>query len=387
MNSMNQSNSTKKSLWAVGGIYALIALEFIYMATPFAAVFYSIYSPVLNFINRYQSLTWLNSTFLPHIVSDTKSSLLNFREPAGIALFVPGLAGFITGAGQVYYAKLFKKSAVLQGLYRFIRHPQYLFLMIWGLGLLLLWPRTVVLLSFVTMLFIYYHLARIEERECEDKFGEIYRQYKEKTGMFIPAKLIPHITSAASTPAKSTQHLLFFIFYPIAIAVAIYFSGLARTWSINQLYAIYTADAVYISITKMDEQAIHDIIDCALADTVVQRRLSHNYETPEIKYINYILPADLYMLEIQMNEPENPAAVHFLPVKQSTEKVKIVFTRVEMRVKRGVQVQVPGEEILKNVAGRIPVMEVYIDFTQKNIIEIKDPPVRAVLKDITMPVY
>jgi protein-S-isoprenylcysteine O-methyltransferase Ste14 len=385
MSEINQNRMTRKSLWTVSGIYALIALEFVYMATPFAAFFYSIYSPVLNFINRYQSLAWLDSTFLPHIVQDTTSSLLNLRAPAGIALFVTGLVGFIIGAGQVYYAKLFSKRAVLHGLYRFIRHPQYLFLMVWGLGLVLLWPRTVVLLSFVTMLFIYYHLARIEEQECECKFGQSYRQYKEKTGMFIPAKLIPHITFTRITLSKPIQRLLSLIFYLITIAVVIYFSGVARTWSINQLYAIYTADAACISITKIDEQTMHDIIDCAMADKVVQRRLSPNSGSPEIKYINYILPANLFMLEIPMNEPENSTAVHFLPVKQSTEKVKIVFTRAEMRVKRDVQIR--DKEILKHVAGRIPVMEVYIDLVQKNIIEIKDPPVQASLKDITMPVF
>jgi protein-S-isoprenylcysteine O-methyltransferase Ste14 len=385
MSEINQNRMTRKSLWAVSGVYALIALEFVYMATPFAAFFYSIYSPLLNFINRYQSLTWLNSTFLPHIVSDTKSSLLNLRVPAGIALFVTGLVGFIIGAGQVYYAKLFKKSAVLHGLYRFIRHPQYLFLMVWGLGLVMLWPRTVVLLSFVTMLFIYYHLARMEEKECEGKFGESYRQYKEKTGMFIPAKLISQITFTRITFSKPIHRLLSLIFYLLAIAVVIYFSGVARIWSMNQLYAVYTVDAAYISITKMDEQAIHDIIDCALADTAVQRRLYQNSASPEIKYINYILPADLYLLEIPMNEPENSTTAHFLPGKPSTDKIKIVFTRAEVRVKRDVPVR--GTEILKDVASRIPVMELYLDLKQKKIMEIKNPPVQAALKDIAMPVF
>ncbi len=380
-----QNQRIKKSLWAVGGVYALITLEFIYMATPFAAFFYSVYSPILNFTNRYQSLAWLNNTFLPHIVRDTSSYLLNQRESVGIALFMIGLLGFTSGVVQVYFTKLFSKKAVIGGLYRFIRHPQYLFLMIWGLGLVLLWPRTIVLLFFVTMIFIYYRLARIEENECERKFGETYRHYKDKTGMFIPAALIPHLTFSKIAVSKSKRRLLYLIMYTITIVAIIVLSAVASNWSLDHLYAIYEKDMAYISITKMDDQILHNIINCTLVDTEVQRRLTQNSEPTNTKYINYILPADLFMLEIPMSEPEDAGRQHFLLAKQSANKIKIIFTRAELRGKRNVQVQ--GKEILKHVTSRTPVLEVYIDLTQKKILEIKDPLVRGMLGDITMPVY
>jgi protein-S-isoprenylcysteine O-methyltransferase Ste14 len=40
-----------------------------------------------------------------------------------------------------------------------------------------MWPLLIVL---------YYRLARIEEKEVEEKFGEEYSLYKQKTPMFIP---------------------------------------------------------------------------------------------------------------------------------------------------------------------------------------------------------
>ena len=380
---LNRNQVGKKTLWTVEGIYALIALEFLYMATPFAAFFYSVYSPILNFTNRYPSLAWLNSTFLPHVVQDTSSSLLNLRVPIGIVLFITGILGFTIGAVQIYYTKIFRKTAVLGGLYRFIRHPQYLFLMIWGLGLVLLWPRKIVLIFYVTMIFIYYRLACLEEKECERKFGEEYKRYKNKTGMFFPANLVPKIKLTENPLLKRAGHLPVIIIYILTITLTVMLSWLAGSWSRNQLYAFYTPDAVYISITKINEQSGKDIIEKVLADPQVQKRLSQENNFKNTKYINYILPADMYMLEIPMNSPRNGLYVHYLSPVHSAEKIKIIFTQAEIRGHR----EVHGREILEHVAGRIPVMEVYIDLVQKNIVEIKDPPLHVALKDIVMPVY
>jgi protein-S-isoprenylcysteine O-methyltransferase Ste14 len=353
------------------------------MATPFAAFFYSIYGPILNFTNHHLSLAWLNDTFLPHIVRDTSSFLLNLHEPVGLVLFMIGILGFSSGVVQVYYAKLFSKKAVLGGLYRFIRHPQYLSLIVWGAGLVLLWPRTIVLLFFVTMIFIYYRLARIEENECAEKYGEVYREYKQKKGMFFPVKIIPHILFPQFIVSKPVRHLLFFASYLVTIALVIISSDLLRSWSLNNLYAVYSADAAYISITKTDERILQDLIDCALADPEVQRRLSQNSLAMNEKYINYVMPADLFMLEIPMNKPENVNNLHFLSKAQSTEKIKIIFTRAEIRGKK----EVRGQEILKRVVFRKPVMEVYIDLIPKKIMNIKDPPVGIAMGDNSMPVY
>ena len=59
------------SLLGALAFYFLIALEFVYMAGPFAVYFYSIYSPVLNFFNRSPALAWLISFFLPHSARET----------------------------------------------------------------------------------------------------------------------------------------------------------------------------------------------------------------------------------------------------------------------------------------------------------------------------
>ena len=179
--------STKRTFWTVAAFYLLIAFEFFYMASPFAVYFYSVYGPGLNFMNNSPVLAWLSSIFLPHVVLETKSWLLNIHNEIGAVLFILGLLAFGYGAVQVYYHKLAKKGAVTGGAYNFIRHPQYASLALSSfVRLLIMWPRYIVLLLFITMLFAYYFLAKVEENECERKFGASYLDYKNKTGMFLP---------------------------------------------------------------------------------------------------------------------------------------------------------------------------------------------------------
>lgn len=75
---------------------------------------------------------------------------------------------------------------VMEGLYRHIRHPQYAgFIFIttgmaierFSLPLALLWPFPALL---------YHRLARSEEALLEEAFGPQWREYRAKTGMYLP---------------------------------------------------------------------------------------------------------------------------------------------------------------------------------------------------------
>jgi protein-S-isoprenylcysteine O-methyltransferase Ste14 len=368
------TQTQKASLWTASGFYALIALEFIYMATPFAAFFYSVYSPILNFMNSYISLSWLNNTFLPHIVKDTSSLLLNASRGVGIAFALIGFLGFFIGVIQIYYSKLFRKTVVINGLYRFVRHPQYAFLIVWGLGLVILWPRTIVLLSFISMLFIYFFLAKIEESECEKKFGPIYFYYKENTAMFFPF-CIPTKFSILKLPeSKIKRFIAILIFYFVAMVIAIGISGILRNWSLNSLYAKYEKNRAYVSVTRMNMDSLEHIIQIALASPDVQQRLKATGGEDHIKYINYIMPNDMFILEIPMNKVAESAMLHFVPRAQPTRISKIVFMQAETR---------NGEDI----NGKALISQIRIDPSCDKVLEIKSPPFPAELADIAMPLF
>ena len=75
---------------------------------------------------------------------------------------------------------------VMSGPYRWIRHPLYTFGgVFWtSLGVLSgLWP---VVLGFTAIIILLALRVPREEEELEKKFGERYRQYREKTGRFFP---------------------------------------------------------------------------------------------------------------------------------------------------------------------------------------------------------
>ena len=156
---------TKTGFFSVFLFYFFVAFEFAYMAGPFAVYFYSVYSPVLNFLNEVPVLSTLIRFFLPHVVRETASPFINGIETAGILFSVLGFSIFVIGACQIYYSKLTKKGAVLGGLYKYIRHPQYTSFIVCSFGLMLLWPRYIVIFFFVTLSFGYFFLARAEEKE------------------------------------------------------------------------------------------------------------------------------------------------------------------------------------------------------------------------------
>ena len=177
-----RDRAVKTSAWV---LYSLIVLEILFMVSPFAAYYYSIYATPLNALQEFQSTAWLTMYILPHFTY-SESWLANGLILISWPLILIGIVLFVLGFCQIYWSKFTAKGAVEVGLYRFVRHPQYVALAIIGLGTSLYWSRFIVVIAFVSMLCIYYFLARVEENVCIVKFGQPYRDYMDRTGMFLP---------------------------------------------------------------------------------------------------------------------------------------------------------------------------------------------------------
>ncbi|MDR8389723.1 DUF1295 domain-containing protein [Aliifodinibius sp. S!AR15-10] len=151
-NNTTDSNSlTRSAFWTSAVFYGLIAFEFFYMFSPFAAYIYSVYGPSLQILNLSESTSWLIAFFMPHIARETQSLFITWHEMIGMVIFSTGLLAFALGAGQIYCSKLTRGGAVSGGIYRWIRHPQYVALMVASFGMVLVWPRYLVLFGFVTV--------------------------------------------------------------------------------------------------------------------------------------------------------------------------------------------------------------------------------------------
>ncbi len=77
---------------------------------------------------------------------------------------------------------------VTDGVYARMRHPQYtgLFLIVFGEGVVH-WPTIVSVAAFPIIVIAYTVLARKEERQMQEQFGDEYREYQRRVPMFIPS--------------------------------------------------------------------------------------------------------------------------------------------------------------------------------------------------------
>ncbi|ADZ84879.1 MULTISPECIES: methyltransferase family protein [Cellulosilyticum] len=107
-----------------------------------------------------------------------------------IALSISGIMIIANGWYNIYHkywAKEAGKGKVVKtGIYKYIRHPQYTGFMMITLGMLLEWATLPMLLMWPFIVWLYNRLARKEEKDMIEEFGEEYLSYMERTKRFIP---------------------------------------------------------------------------------------------------------------------------------------------------------------------------------------------------------
>ena len=104
----------------------------------------------------------------------------------GYALLFTGIGLFVQGWRELYRA-LQQKRLATDGLYGLVRHPQYtgLFVGLFGEGVVH-WPTLFSVGLFPMIVLAYVLLARREERQMVEQFGEQYRAYQRRVPMFLP---------------------------------------------------------------------------------------------------------------------------------------------------------------------------------------------------------
>lgn len=104
----------------------------------------------------------------------------------GYGLLFVGIGLFAKGWRELYRAQKEKRLAT-DGLYAFVRHPQYtgLFVGLFGEGIVH-WPTIFSVALFPVIVLAYWLLARREERRVLAEFGDEYRAYQRHVPMFFP---------------------------------------------------------------------------------------------------------------------------------------------------------------------------------------------------------
>ncbi len=100
-----------------------------------------------------------------------------------MAFIVIGLALVAIGWARVFGAR---HELVTSGIYRFVRHPQYLGLILVVIALNIQWPTIPTLLMAPVLIVMYVRQARGEDRELETRFGGAFASYAARVPGFIP---------------------------------------------------------------------------------------------------------------------------------------------------------------------------------------------------------
>ena len=269
----------------------VVALEIVIMISPFALFFYAVFNPVLLALDRFAATRWLTAFFLPHMVVSADPALQVIRVLGSVA-FIVGAVAFLACAVQVYAGKLLRTGPATRGLYAAIRHPQYLALGGAGLGLAILWPRFLTLVLLAVMLFLYYLLARDEERRMLARFGDDYRAYMERTGMFVP-----RVRGSRSLPAEARRPLTAARGLAIVLALLVAMVGAgfaARAYTVRHLPLAAIGPVDVLTITPEDLAAARDILPAVLEAPAVAAKLGDSRDRAG-RVLAYFIPIDYTM--------------------------------------------------------------------------------------------
>lgn len=283
---MKKMREWAKGLAAQGGtlVFFIMAFEVMIMISPFAFFFYSVFNPIFHGLDAYPMTRWLTHFFLPHMILPPTVPLKIIRI-AGSVLFVVGSITFIACALQVYLGKIFKRGIATRGLYRFVRHPQYTSLGLWGVGMAILWPRFIVLVTLSMMFILYYFLAKDEERRMIRQYGDSYEAYMRKTGMFFP-----RLRANKSSPSLSAR-----LFQPktlltlaSVVIVVIGIGFVCRIVTLNSLRLQSKGNITLVSIMPEDGERETTVLNAMQSADIA-------FLDKGRAYLGYVMPVDYIM--------------------------------------------------------------------------------------------
>ena len=276
--------------------YCLIGVEIIIMISPFALYFYSVYAPILNLLSSSSLTSWLPEFFLPHMVflNDPLILWISYLQ----VLLVIGLVLFFSAAIPLYWGRFTGKGVVNISFYSKIRHPQYLFLAISGFGLILYWPRFIILVFFITMLYVYYFLARNEEWRMKQEAPGAYEQYMKNIPMFIPGEPGGRIFAFFLGWIKP-KWVGILVSYILVMMLAILLAMGIRNYAVGKLPVVQAEDGMtLVPVFEQPPEEVRGMYQEVLASDGIQQFLEKH---PEVNLV-YIMPGDFFLTALVTDE-------------------------------------------------------------------------------------
>ena len=199
-------------LWSLVIIDSMVFLMFAFSFTrphtardwrsfgAFSAFIVTLFTEMYGFpLSIYLLSGWLTSHYpgidvFSHEAGHLWHTLLGMTDHAHLdplhilsQLLIFGGLILLAASWEVLYRAQRTKTLATTGPYARVRHPQYLAFIVIMLGFLVQWPTLPTLIMFPVLVWMYVQLARKEEQEAVEQFGDAYARYAAVTPAFLPS--------------------------------------------------------------------------------------------------------------------------------------------------------------------------------------------------------
>jgi hypothetical protein len=237
------------------------------------------------------------------------------------------------------------------------------------------------MLTFVSVVFAYYFLARSEEKECSVKFGQPFDDYMRRTSMFLPfdswvLRRLPDL----AVPGAGRYIVIFGSYFAALLASGLLAHG-ARLWSARSLYASYTSDTAIVSLVRADQPTIKRATSLALTHPQIIEKIRAARRDPQARFIVYLMPAQWFMSDLPMNLRGYRG--HHEPKDYDPSQWRVLV----MKAIVGEAGNAGGEGLLLATRDRVPLSEVTVDMRDGKVVAVEEPPRTVRWGSIPTPLY
>jgi protein-S-isoprenylcysteine O-methyltransferase Ste14 len=111
------------------------------------------------------------------------------RLVLALLVFIVGVLCCRAAESALFRSSTKAPRAIRDGILQYTRHPLYLGVILIYTALFLTTLSLLTLVALVGVVLFHHHMARYEESELEQVFGEDYQQYKGEVSMWLPRDL------------------------------------------------------------------------------------------------------------------------------------------------------------------------------------------------------
>jgi hypothetical protein len=224
------------------------------------------------------------------------------------------------------------------------------------------------------MLFLYQRLAGWEETRCLAKFGEAYRAYQRRTGMFLPRplpRLIPW------PPVDERKVLAALALWLVVVAASVGVGYHVRDYALQRLSAFYTDDMAVLSPARLTAELLRAAVRVATSGVEVRDRI--DAAGPGATLLVYVLPDSWRIADLPLDPATDRG--HHVPIDFDPARYRVLITRV-----RSHDPDARGAAIVKTAYDREPIIVVRVN-TQTSVITGIETPPYVLWGDISTPLF